>query len=539
MIKTGWFADSVSTESGWVCYAINRHTGEEAGTFLSSDTSGKFAGFASHLRSFAKTTLPLAPYVSHWKFNPLMYGGYDVQTSGEPTPVPLPVLLSGPVTKSNNKFRWENAKKTGDIVVSDYTRMQCLLTFQNGGNKNIEKYETQQGVSFATMCSVMGIPRQTHHKSGTYFYDVGGEFLMGINSACAMVYSRQSTDDSFTAFEDGFQIKPILDFLRNPKEMYFDVLNEEVTSTLAEANMSTLDVLTSLAEMPETVRSIYDGLKFMLRGIKDVKRKKLAFLNKAKRVRTDYDRRIFRSEYETRQAYIAARNERERRRIKVSGERKVKQLKHDLQRSLDDLTKAAASVWLNYRYNIETTVMMIEDALNAFNFDKETFFKRWSSRVVDLIEKPEVNGFKSDGDINGTQRIFIKRGFPSSGFPGQNLSASLFVTAWELIPLSFVVDWIINVGDFIATALPSTLTKAYTEGSTISLKMQGSVTYTGMHNTIVTAEFKGYTRSVINPNDYCRLIINPDLSWKRQIDALALGWQIYVNRIWPQHTKRG
>lgn len=539
MIKTGWFADSVSTASGWTCYAINRHSGAEEGSFLSSTTSGKFASFASHLRSFAKTTFPVAPYVTHWKFNPLMYGGYDVKTSGNPTPVPLPVLLSGPIVKSNNRLRWKNAKRNGDIVVSDYTRMQCLLTFKNGGKKNTEKYETQGGISFATMCAVMGIPRQTHPKSKNYFYDVGGEFLMGINSACAIVYARQSIDDSFTAFEDGFQTKPITEFLNNPRKMYFDVLDGEVTSTLAEANMSTLDVLTSLAEMPKTIRSIYDGLKFMLRGIKDVKRKKLSFLNKAKRVRIDYERRIFRSEYESRQAFIAARNERERRRIKALGDRKVKQLKHDLQRSLDDLTKAAASVWLNYRYNIETTVMMIEDALDAFNFDKDTFFKRWSSRVIDLIEKPNVSGFTSEGDINGTQRIFIKRGFPSSSFPGQNLGASLFVTAWELIPLSFVVDWIINIGDFIATALPSTLTKAYTEGSTISLKMQGAVTYTGVNGSSVTAEFKGYTRSVINPNDYCRLIINPDLSWKRQIDALALGWQIYVNRIWPQHTKRG
>lgn len=530
MKTTGYFPIEVPLDrSGLNFTAYRRSDGKKMGSFFQTTTSGPLAGIAQHVRNLYTTSFPLAPWTVSSSFSQSSYGGYRVREVGDPTPTPQPLVLQGKDIKVNNRELMKNAKRDNLIVVSDYERIRMLCTFRNGG-RTIKGITTYNRVSIVLVCSVLGIPRITHPDIGLC-YDVGGEYLISDTGNMFVTYEAQERDDDVTAYDDGFNVTALQDFINTPLGMFHENLESEVTSVVADANTSTLDLLTSLAEMPETVRSIYDGLKFMLRGLKDVKQRNLAFAHKSKRVRIEHERKVFRLEHETRLAYLAARNERTKRIIQAKKAQKLKQLENDVKRNLDDIVKEAASVWLNYRYNIEPTFMMIESAIDAY-FEQDALFKRWSSRTIYQVSPPPITGFRLTGQFDLTQRIFIKRCF-RKGLPfGQSLSANIFTTAWELIPLSFVLDWIINIGDFIATSASSTLSKVSIEGSTLSLKCDGQVNYTGANDTVVTCELLGYKRIKINPNDYCRLVISPDITGKRQIDAIALSWQIFVKRIW-------
>lgn len=530
MKTTGFFAKELHPKfNGQYFTAYRRSDGKDMGWFYQTITDGPLAGIAEHVRNMYTTSFAIAPWTTSPSHDQSMYGGYDVKEVGDPTPVPSPLVLQGKDVKTNNRSLMERAKRDNLIVVSDYERIRMLCTFKNGGTV-IPGRTTWEQVSISLVCAVLGIPLINDPNVG-FCYDVGGEYLISYSGSMYVTYELQERTDDVTAYEDGFNVTNLQDFVNNPKRLFHESLHSEVTSVVAEANTSTLDLLTSLAEMPETVRSIYDGLKFMLKGLKDVKQRNLSLTHKSKKVRIEHERKVFRLEYDTRRAYLAARNERERRMIQAKKAQQLKQLENDVKRNIDDIIKETASVWLNYRYNIEPTFMMIEDAIDTY-FEKDALFKRWSSRVIYQTDSPPIEGFKLSGQFDLIQRVFIKRCFVK-GMPfGHSLSASIFTTAWELIPLSFVYDWIINIGDFIATSASSTLSKVSIEGSTLSLKCDGQVIYTGKNKTVVTCELKGYKRIKINPNDYCRLVINPDISGKRQIDAIALAWQIFVKRIW-------
>lgn len=533
MIKSGWLAQSVNTIwVGQLFTAYRRSDMKDMGWFHPSSTlNGPLLPIAQKVLSLYRASLPVAPTTASPRFDGSMYGGYNVKETGDKTPVPPLQILSGPELSANNGDAWRNSKRDETIVVSQFARTKLSLEFSNGGNK-VSDADTHNSVAITAVCLVMGYPL-INVEGKPLHYDIGGDFLIGHAGSCYVRYERSKQDDLITAYTEGFISTPLQEFMDGAlKTWWDDSLHGEVTEVLATANTSTLDLLTSLAEMPETVRSIYDGLKFMLRGLKDVKSKRFSLLEKSKRVRIEYERRIFRAEYESRKAYIAARNARERRIIQAKLAQSKKQLKNDLDRTLKGLLDALASVWLNYRYNIEPTVMMIEDAIDVY-FEKENLFKRWSSRVLHSLEAPVIPGFSKSGGFDSAQRVFIKRGF-SKGLPfGQSLSASIFTTAWELIPLSFVLDWIVNVGDFIATSSANTLSKVCTEGSTISLKVSGTVTYTGVRfGSTVACKLSGYQRLPINPNDYSRLILNPDISGLRIIDSLALSWNLFFKKVW-------
>lgn len=534
MNETLWAANGIDTVRVSTQYitAYRKHDMSNMGRFIPGQTlsSSPLFGISQHVLDLFSQQLVLAPITTSPTFSREMFGGYGLVQSGDPTPVPTPVILSAEEIRRNNGVHWRDAPKTGDIVVSDYQNVKMLLTFKNGGTK-IDGATTLNLVPTSSFMLIAGIPVST--KANVKYYDVGGEYYISTNGGAYVQYVKRQRSDSVTAFEDGFDIKPLQDWLNSgPRQWRPPEIYQEITELTSEANTGTLDILTSLAELPKTASSIYKGLRFMLRGLQDVKKKRFSLLTKQKRVRLEYERKVFRLEYKTRREFLKARNDKARRLIQAKLNRDKKQLRNDLMKSLKSLADALASVWLNYRYNIETTVMMIEDSIDALHFDKERWFHRWRTLVEYTIDPPEIVSFKAKGKWGSRFRALIKRSFTRGTKGFQNISASLFVTAWELIPLSFVLDWIINIGDFIATSFSAVLNKDYKQGATISLKFDGAVSYTGPSGSQVICELKGYTRSVINPNDFCRLVINPDVTGKRQLDALALSWNLFLKNTW-------
>jgi len=134
------------------------------------------------------------------------------------------------------------------------------------------------------------------------------------------------------------------------------------------------------------------------------------------------------------------------------------------------------------------------------------------------------------------------------------LGMNPLVTAWELIPYSFVVDWFVNVGDYITRTTSTNLASARTacfsrreqhnlktwqhyHASDIILTVNrlsgtwsagdlppvGSVTINRPEESQILQDIEtnSYSRYLFNPRD-AQLTINPSLNWRRWIDSAAM-----------------
>lgn len=134
------------------------------------------------------------------------------------------------------------------------------------------------------------------------------------------------------------------------------------------------------------------------------------------------------------------------------------------------------------------------------------------------------------------------------------VSINPFLTTWELIPYSFVVDWFINVGDVLTTAL-SGLTSSgelvgciatknnYQVSTMLNYKINETTSFSrskpgdggcipinynltrgGIRDGSILLKresWSTYSRRVKEPSDV-KLTFSPFLNWKRTLDGLFL-----------------
>jgi hypothetical protein len=257
-----------------------------------------------------------------------------------------------------------------------------------------------------------------------------------------------------------------------------DIDKALVTDTAASLNEATLDLLTTLAELPETVKMVHDVLGFA--G------------NKVKAFRT------------------------------AEKQLKKKLLKQGVPRSELEATDALASLWLQWRYGIMPVYYTLQDIKNVLK-DKfaAEFVKESKTKNIDFdLEK----GFK--GAASCVSSCWMKRRFDPTDKSAQFrrvFGVNPFVTAWELTTLSFVVDWFINVGDVISALSP---VPSLEEKATFSWKnsVKGTITKPDYPQGIVEIDLSYYEIIPINYQDFVSLNFEPVLTAKRKIDALALSW---------------
>lgn len=452
------------------------------------------------------------------------FGAYGVKSVGEPTQVPPNKLLEAPKIRVNNKD-FEKRSRKGAMIVSDYSNLTAMLSYNNGGIKTVRKSFLRPNYDSTRRPLAPGFSQPEKWGSMSY-----GNWSLRPESESLTVffeypYEEISITDELNPYMVGWSDEVIQTFINSfsfPEEI--DAL---VISNSSDANSGTIDILTTIAEMPESARMVLDGFSSLRKLFSDAKAKKMRWLDKAKRVRFEAEERIFRINYDSRQEYLKARNERSRRLIEKKRLQEIKQVRDDTKKFLADITTAIAQVELTTRYGILPLVYTVEGFVETYD-NLDMVYKRWSAKEIVNVEFPDVPGFKKSGTISVSLRAFIKRKFDQLKGALASLkhfTASLFRTAWELVPLSFVIDWFINVGDNLSNLFGSTLS-GFTEAATISLKIENAnCTYLHLDSgASVTVELKGYMRKVINPRDYCRLIWSPDVSGWRRFDAASLLW---------------
>lgn len=418
--------------------------------------------------------------LTQWENRPLTFKKrvYSYIQGKEPLPGRV-ITDPEPIRPNNKDFKKRSA--AGEIVLSGFKNWQAVINYTNGGeisrsipNALREYYGGDQWFP------ALGDRAQ----NGFLFFGENG-FKFRIDTVWDFVEYKAER----TPYELGWIDPTILelnDFISSRV-----VKASMVTETLADHNGRTVDMLTSMAEMPETVQMIMDAIKECLRLYIAVKRKTFRLQNKV-------------AEWKN-----AKTSDKTRRQIL---------------RNIHEANEAIASTWLTYRYGIMPNVYLIEDALEALNAPK-TLFLRDRSRNVEKVAFLDRPNWGSP-EVEVTDRVMVKSRLQNDNKINSQLSASLTVTAWELIPLSFVIDWFINIGDVLAATWPTAHAE---QGTTYSWKSSFTTQYKHEPSgALVTIQYNGYKRIVIDPLQFCKLEWNPYIDNVRTYDAIALSWKLFI-----------
>lgn len=178
-----------------------------------------------------------------------------------------------------------------------------------------------------------------------------------------------------------------------------------------------------------------------------------------------------------------------------NGSRMIKDLaKRNLnKRALSRNSKALGNLWLQYRYGLRPLLSEMQGAIDALT---RVLSSRYSVHGVklhyDSDSSSDVGNISTSlcptgsvqSDVDRQLKLIAKAGcmysFESRAF--DHLTAfgwnDLFKLGWELIPYSFVVDWIINVGDWLSHISPQSGYNVLSHWTTVILESRVSQTLT-------------------------------------------------------------
>lgn len=308
-----------------------------------------------------------------------------------------------------------------------------------------------------------------------------------------------------------------------------------VTSMVADANKRLLDLLTTLAETPDTLRSfmqLMGSVKNITMGLKKrqfsltqsfhdrkkfLDRKRNEDLFKLDIMREDLEDQVSKKVLTRRLA------NRRKKQLMREQERMLKTYERAKRQAGIELVDALAHVWMNYRYNIMPLVYTAIDITEAVTKDPEFLTTRDTlQQERSLILPSDLPALEFTTDFKVFIRDRAKADIGPFSITSKVVSGNILTTAWELVPLSFVIDWFINVGDFIS---------AFSGGSTAdrnsTISFKSVLDYTGKDSfdrkVIITGQLwnREVTGSLLQ---HSCLTFKPDMNPKRYLDSAALSW---------------
>lgn len=314
--------------------------------------------------------------------------------------------------------------------------------------------------------------------------------------------------------------------------------NELLTEATADANAKNLDVLTALAELPETIKMFIDLSRSLRHPLKTLKRLDLASKKPIKQV--GY-----------KEVWIKTRKG--RRLVK----RKTYTTKYRWEGNLVSLADLSSQAWLTYRYGILPLLYTYEDIQKALkpisdavSWDTVKRFKKSEHEVADLKVGQISSQFYGGGadillgaDIEIIERVMIRTKMNTNQLKQKRFAFNPALTAWELIPYSFVVDWFVQIGDFITALAPTCYElRGITYSKTIRVRaklypgpyLQNAVSRNGSSHLIgnkytvdVSYELDQYVREVVSDNvmNYVTIPTGAGLNLKRSVDLASLSFQ--------------
>jgi hypothetical protein len=217
-----------------------------------------------------------------------------------------------------------------------------------------------------------------------------------------------------------------------------DIINDVANGAIAEARQAIFDITTNIGEMQQTANMLKDNINRVL-----------DFADKAAR---------------------KAKNLRPRKGKPVTEA---------------DRWRAFFSFWLEYRYGWRPLIGSIQDLVKALeNKREEGFLLEGHASQWQSLDDTVVGTWKQDSDRGtGMQTEFLLgsrtyRGsaYATVNFLGNQWGRDPIVSTWELIPWSFVIDWFINIGDWVNSISP--FAGGTFKGSCVSIKDEYTLSQT-------------------------------------------------------------
>lgn len=450
----------------------------------------------------------LTTYLVHPEWESTSSRGYTYLLEGSISeqPKPLEVEKAFRVPR-NNRAEWQLAKTDPSmIVVSDYDVGKISIK-ATGGYTDIP-LDTESRSEVVTLLGCLDykqVKPSTIMVDGWYV-NAGAPFLQVF---------RQRSGRSFTPPVIPYSIDEIV----MASQPSFDA--GLVTSTLASADKACVDLLTAVAEMPESLRSLVLGIKTVAHAVSAFKKKEITISRSFDKRKSMLKRRYEQDVLHLAQLKSKAKTRARKRQLEWQIKRKQDSYSRAVKGTAIEFADAMASVWLNFRYNIMPNVYLLEDLHNlyeSYNADFKTTRDKQAGFVT-LDGDPSWSPL----ELEYRENCVIKRGInPDIRFTSLT-HANFVTTAWELIPLSFVVDWFVNAGDLLTVSFSPNLSP--TQGATFGRKLNFEGTVSNKDtNQQCHYLVKTYRRRVIEPNLLVGISFNWELSLFRQLDALALLW---------------
>jgi hypothetical protein len=201
-----------------------------------------------------------------------------------------------------------------------------------------------------------------------------------------------------------------------------------------------------------------------------------------------------------------------------------------------DLKSAFAELWLEYRYGWLPVCYALDDSVRALH-EENMQFKIGNSHSTFQFSDSEItqdfNTTLQDQYYETVSAEYSVRGWAAANMenPFGKLGIDPIRTTWELVPFSFVIDWFIQIGNWIDAVSPfavgSTKASGVSIKTTILREMTRNMVWlpaSGNEGGVspeqkVTEEIENYVRYPMEPN---LPGWNPQITPTRIIDAVAL-----------------
>lgn len=225
----------------------------------------------------------------------------------------------------------------------------------------------------------------------------------------------------------------------------------------------------------------------------------------------------------------------------------------------DDIAKRYAGRWLAFRYALMPLIYSYQDILeeirdrgNLYNTERSAEFWNYLDNEYTREGVQVINLALGGSKVSSVVKSMLNtESLERVVYNG--LTVNPFNTAWELIPFSFIVDWFVNVGDYIMANLGADLSATsvgcssvkhdYEVVSILSRKHEivtgstygafGSCDPGGIDTTytigydevhpLSVRRVRSYERVVFEPSGGT-LVVNPDITWKRYVDSVAISY---------------
>ena len=484
---------------------------------------------------------------------------YGSKTDQFSNPHPLDQISLHGFRNSVKTPDFEKRCREGEIIVNDYDVVKCVISTQIVGE----------------------LRRRLGRGGGRPYLDPSNPYLTVTQALCQ---GRVETGvrignllyvcavwPSVYIYDEEYILPEVTSFLGaswSPQKIYESILKKQqenpvslrqIQSALADANSKDLDALTAIAEMPETIQSMIDGVKLITKIVKDARKREFKIISRQGTLEKEYAQKAY--------AVFRARKEREilkgftskkflRRNPGSTMDDYHKEVQRRLKRieSFDSYSSRRAarfrrdaaieiadelsSLQLNVQYNIKPTVYLIQDLEQAIRGYSDRAYASTRKREVINVDVPINDDVTVPLNIN--QRVFIKRQYnmeTSAGRLNALLMTDVVVTAFEKIRLwSIIGDWVFTISDFLKSI--SWNPQHIQQGSTASTRGSCAFNFsipvkfpTASKDCQINfkVEYDGYLRDKISPYP-SGIYWKPEIDLTRALSGIAFAWQIILGR---------